>query len=790
MTEKTLKTLEYDKVLSLVSNYAILKGTKQRLLSLTPFSDIESVNVALKKTQEAYKLLFDYGVSGIEFFDEPSDEIERAEKGALLSLAELIRAARLLKASRLIRNTFTAIVDENIVHLPEIAGSLYCDQYLEKEILSKVISDEKLADDASEKLYQLRRKIKKLNEQIRERLNSYIHAGDKFLQENIVTMRGDRYVIPVKSEYRSKIKGFVHDQSSTGSTVFIEPVEVLELNNQLRVTTAEESAEVEEIIRDLSHKIGMISQKLLYNAELIRDIDEYTARATYAYKTRSTMPIINQKGIIDIKRGRHPLIDPKKVVPLDVHLGKKARYLLITGPNTGGKTVTLKLVGLLTLMATSGMFVPCHDQTTLALFDNIFVDVGDEQSIEQSLSTFSSHIKNLVEITNFVDSKSLVLIDEIGAGTDPDEGSALAQAIIEKLLKKGSYGIITTHYSRLKEFAYVSPDIINASMDFDSETFAPIYKLNIGIPGTSNAIEIASRLGLDKQITEYATSLLSENKVSFENVLREAEKTRKTAESERLELVENLNKSKEELALIEKQKQKLESDRAKLYASAKAESRRIINEKVEEADELVEKIKDILAKEEISSGDIITARTLRNKLEEKKYNMTEDEEEPLMLTKCDINKLKIGDTVYVKATGNYGVVQSINPKKEECFIAIGSMRMSVKARELFINEKMPKKKKVNTEVKVSVSPVTSFNTELNIIGKRREEAMDEVVKYLDQAVLKGVNTLRIVHGKGQKILLNAVHEILRKSPVVESFRLGKYGEGENGVTIVTLKQFK
>ena len=787
MTEKTLKTLEYDKVLSLVSNYAILKGTKQRLLSLTPFSDIESVNVALKKTQEAYKLLFDYGVSGIEFFDEPSDEIERAEKGALLSLAELIRAARLLKASRLIRNTFTAIVDENIVYLPEIAGSLYCDQYLEKEILSKVISDEKLADDASEKLYQLRRKIKKLNEQIRERLNSYIHAGDKFLQENIVTMRGDRYVIPVKSEYRSKIKGFVHDQSSTGSTVFIEPVEVLELNNQLRVATAEESAEVEEIIRDLSHKIGMISQKLLYNAELIRDIDEYTARATYAYKTRSTMPIINQKGIIDIKRGRHPLIDPKKVVPLDVHLGKKARYLLITGPNTGGKTVTLKLVGLLTLMATSGMFVPCHDQTTLALFDNIFVDVGDEQSIEQSLSTFSSHIKNLVEITNFVDSKSLVLIDEIGAGTDPDEGSALAQAIIEKLLKKGSYGIITTHYSRLKEFAYVSPDIINASMDFDSDTFAPIYKLNIGIPGTSNAIEIASRLGLDKQITEYATSLLSENKVSFENVLREAEKTRKTAESERLELVENLNKSKEELALIEKQKQKLESDRAKLYASAKAESRRIINEKVEEADELVEKIKDILAKEEISSGDIITARTLRNKLEEKKYNMTEDEEEPLMLTKCDINKLKIGDTVYVKATGNYGVVQSINPKKEECFIAIGSMRMSVKARDLFINEKLPKKKKVNTEVKVSVSPVTSFNTELNIIGKRREEAMDEVVKYLDQAVLKGVNTLRIVHGKGQKILLNAVHEILRKLPVVESFRLGKYGEGENGVTIVTLK---
>ncbi len=787
MTQKTLKTLEYDKVLNLVSGYAVLKGTKQRLVSCTPFTNINEVNVALSKTEEAYKLLFDYGVSGVDFFDEPSDEIEKASKGALLSLSELIRAARLLKSSRIIRNSFTSVVDDSIVFLPEIAASLYCDQYLEKEILAKILSDDKVADNASEKLFQLRRKIKKLNEQIREKLNSYIHAGDKYLQENIVTMRGDRYVIPVKSEYRSKIKGFVHDQSSTGSTVFIEPVEVLELNNQLRVTVVEESAEVEEIIRDLSHKIGMIADKLNYNAELIRDIDEYCARAIYAYKTKSVKPDVNEKGIIDIKRGRHPLIDAKSVVPIDVRFGKNVHYLLITGPNTGGKTVTLKLVGLFTLMAASGLFLPCADDTQVCLFKDIFCDVGDEQSIEQSLSTFSSHVKSLVEITDNVSSSSLVLIDEIGAGTDPDEGSALAQAVIDKLLSAGSYGIITTHYGRLKEYAYARSDIINASMDFDSMTFAPIYKLNIGVPGTSNAIEIAARLGLSKQITDSATSLLSEGKISFENVLREAEKTRKIAESERNELSESLKKAKDELVYIEREKQRIAIEREKLFAQAKAESRRIVNEKLDEADELVEKIKDILDKEEISSADIITARTLRNRLEEKKYNLTDNDEEPLMLKPCQIDTVKNGDKVFIKSTGSYGIVTAVNAKKSECFVAIGNMRMSVKVKDLYFSENQKNASPKKASVKVSVEPVTSFKNELNIIGKRREEAMDETIKFLDQAVMCGATELRIVHGKGQKILRQAVHEILRKSKCVLEFRLGKYGEGEDGVTIVKLK---
>ena len=788
MTDRTLVTLEYDKVLSIVSEFAILKGTKKRMLLSTPFFEKESVLYELDKTEEAYKLLFDYGTGSIEFFDEPGDEIERAEKGASLTLGELIRCARVLKASRIIRNSFSTVVDPTISILPNIAETLYCDQYLEKEILSKIISDERVADNASEKLYQLRRKIKKLNEQIREKLNYYVHSGDKYLQENIVTMRGDRYVIPVKSEHKSKIKGFVHDQSSTGSTVFIEPIEVLELNNQLRTTVIEESQEVEAIVNDLSGKIGLIAKDLLANCDKIIDIDMSCAKAVYAYKSRSTRPVIGTKGVINIKKGRHPLIAAKTVVPLDVKLGDACQFLLITGPNTGGKTVTLKLVGLFTLMAMSGLFLPMQEQGEISLFENIYCDIGDEQSIEQSLSTFSSHIKNLIEITNFANSRSLVLIDEIGAGTDPDEGSALAQSIIESLLDRGSFGIITTHYSRLKEFAYIREGMLNASMDFDNETFAPIYKLNIGVPGTSNAIEIASRLGLDSVITKQATALLSDSKISFENVLREAEKTRKMAESERLELYDKLNAAKRELLIIQQEKEKISQERAKLYAQAKAESRRIINDKVDEAEELIAKIKEILDKEEISGGDIITARTLKNKIDNKKYDLSTEDDQPIMLEPIDPTTIKNGDSVFVKSIGSYGVVDSVNAKKGECFVAVGNMRMSAKLKDLFVNKnKAQKKPQVHHQVKISRDSSVAAKDEINVIGHRREEALDKVLHFIDAAVLNNYEEVRIVHGKGQKILSSSIHAELRKHPSVKSFRFGQYGEGENGVTIVTLR---
>ena len=434
MKKKFLLSLEYDKVLNILSGFAALKGTKRQILCYVPSGKKEDAELLLKKTCEAHKLLFTYGIGGIEFYDEPGDELERAAKGSSLTLVELLRVARLLKSARIIKNSFTSVNDDEITLLPAIANCIYCDQYIEQEIFEKIISEDKVSDNASIKLFEIRKNIKRLNEQIRATLGNIIKDSSKYLQDNIVTMRGDRYVVPVKNEYRSHFKGFIHDQSATGSTVFIEPVEVLELNNRLRSATIEEQLEIEEIIRDLSHKVGLVADRLSYDGHLCEELDEFCARAEYAQKIKGVKPIVNDKGVIDIRMGRHPLIDEKSVVPVSLKLGEDCNYLLVTGPNTGGKTVTLKLVGLFCLMAMSGMYIPAAQDTRVSVFDEVFCDVGDEQSIEQNLSTFSSHIKNIVEITNFANNKSLVLIDEIGAGTDPDEGAVLAQAVIEKLL--------------------------------------------------------------------------------------------------------------------------------------------------------------------------------------------------------------------------------------------------------------------------------------------------------------------------------------------------------------------
>ena len=785
MDVKTLKTLEYDKVMNIVANYAVLKNSKRLLADMRPFSDVESVRLSLDKTEEAYKLLFDYGIGGVDYFDEPGDEIDRAEKGSSLNLGEILKVARLLKCSRVVRNSFTSVDDETIKLLPEIAENVYCDQYLEKELTSKVLTDEKLADDASPRLYQLRKKINKLNDQIRERLASFMHNESKYLQDNIVTMRGDRYVIPVKSEHRARIKGFVHDQSATGSTVFIEPIEVLELNNELKTTLIEEQNEVDEIVRDLSHKIGLIAEKIYQNVKIMTELDVCSAKAEFAYRSKSIRPFLNDKGFIDIRAGRHPLIDEKKVVPLDITLGKGYRFLLVTGPNTGGKTVTLKTCGLFCMMAATGLYLPAKDGTEVSFFNKVFADVGDEQSIEQSLSTFSSHLKNIIDITENADDASLVLVDEIGAGTDPDEGAALAQAIIERLIKVGASGIITTHYSRLKEYAYTVGEIKNASMEFDAKTFAPLYRLNVGMPGTSNAIGIAKRLGLDKELTDKATSLLSDNKVSFENVLIEAEKTRLEAKAELDELEAIKRTAKEELDRIEKEREKLEADKARFFEKAKADARRIVNEKTEEADEIVAEIKKILDKAEIDGGDVIRARTLRNKLADKKYE--EDAPTDLFSKKLlTLQTAKVGTRVFHLKTNTYSEIVSEPNKKGEVEILIGSMRVKAKIGELYyIGE--PVDTKNEGVVKVTRKVSGSVGSELNVVGMRREEALDAVDKFIDNAVLTSAETVRIVHGVGMKILSRSIHEVLRKDKRVASFKFANYGEGDMGVTIVTLK---
>lgn len=789
ISDKVLLALEFDKIQRLCAEHAVLERGKRAICEEKPASDMETANFLLKKTQEAYKLLFDYGVAGVDYFDELNDELTRAKRNSTLSMGELLRVARMLRSSRVVYNAMTAINDEEITALRALAESLYCDKYLEDEIFGKILSDDRMSDNASETLAFIRRKIKRLNEQVKERLAYYVRSQGKYLQDAIVTMRGDRYVIPVKAEFRGQVKGFIHDQSASGSTLFVEPTEVLELNNDLRTASLEEQAEIERILADLTTKTGLIASRLENNGEILCELDCAFAKATYAYRTKAVRPKTNDNGYINIPKGRHPLIDSQKVVPVSLSLGSGYNYLLITGPNTGGKTVTLKLTGLFSVMAATGYFIQAADGAYVSVFEKIFVDVGDEQSIEQNLSTFSSHMRNLIDITNNVDDKSLVLVDEMGAGTDPDEGSALARAILELLVDKKSFGIVTTHYSALKEYAFTRTDIMNASMDFDEETFAPLYRLNIGLAGSSNAIKIALRLGLSAEIADKANSFLSEKKVSFETVIREADKTRRAAEKQLEEYEVVTRESKAELDAILAERAKLEKEREKLYLNAKIESRRIVNESVEEAEDILAEIKAILDKEEIDGGDLIRARTLRNKLEEQKYKLESEAEVVPTDRPIDGEKIKTGDRIYIPSMDADGVVISVNRKKQVCDINLGDKRVNLSFSALYQPRKKTEKKKAQQQVTVKIdrSNFTAPEMQINVIGLNVDEALDKVTGFLDRAVLNNLPEVKIIHGVGLKKLSTAIHEMLRKHPHVESFRFGKYGEGEHGVTFVTIK---
>ena len=784
MEEKIIKTLEFDKVLNIVSDYCVLHKTAENVKNLCPTSVFDECRLKIAETSEAFELLYKGGVSEIEFYDDFGDALLRAQKGSTLGMGDLLKVARLLKSSRILYSSITSSNVEAEIIKSYCAG-IYVDQYLEDEIKTKILSEDTMSDNASEKLAALRKNLKKLNEQIREKLQSYVRGSNKFLQDNVITMRGDRYVVPVKSEYKGQVSGFIHDQSATGSTVFIEPTAVFELNNALRAATFEEQAEVEKILADLSHKIGIIADRLTENDRIISLIDGIYARAIYSYKNKCVEPILASDGSIVVKSGRHPLIDGNKVVPVSLSLGEKYNYLLITGPNTGGKTVTLKLTGLFCLMAMSGLFIPAVAGSKISVFDKIFCDIGDEQSIEQSLSTFSSHMKNVIKITENIDKNSLVLIDEIGAGTDPDEGSALARAIIERLIERNSKGIITTHYSALKEYAYKESRITNASMEFDPVTFKPLYKINIGLPGTSNAIEISKMLGLSDDLTKRATELVGKEKTSFENVLKEAEKTRQECKSLKAEIEEIKAKEVAALAEIDKTRDKLNAEKEKFYAQAKAESRRLVNEKLEEADDIINEIKILFDKEELTSGDLIKARTLRNKLEDKKYSLEDVEEKLVNYKPVDPDELKEGDKVYYKNIDGVCTVHAVNRKKGEAEIFMGSLRMKAPFDKLSVVSTKVDAGKTTVSLKREITP--SVKTEINVIGYNVPDALEEVSRFLDASILSNLEEVKIIHGKGMKILSSAIHDYLRKNKQVVSFRFGKYGEGEHGVTFVKLK---
>ena len=799
MNTKAIEKTELNKILSIVSGYAVTEGGKARVLDLHPATDVETTRKRLKITEESLTILFTHGIAKIEYFSPFSDELERAKKGSPLTCGELLKAENLLRSTRIAYKGISGVNDESLSGLKALADNLYFDENLEEDIRTKILSDTEVSDYASDKLYSLRREIRLLNERIRTRLSEYLSGTEgKYLQDAIVTMRNNRYVLPVRAEYKRSIKGFIHDRSSSGATFFIEPEEVLEMNNELRSLTIDEKEEVERILGELSRRVGFMGDELQKDVEILEELDCAYARAEYAYKLSCVMPTVNADGVVDIDHGRHPLIDRKKVVPVSVSLGKDYRFLLISGPNTGGKTVTLKMVGLFCMMATCGLFIPAK-RATVSVFKEIYCDIGDSQSIEENLSTFSSHITNIIGIVNEVDKDSLVLIDELGGGTDPDEGQALAKAVVSHLLDSGCAGVVTTHYTALKEFAFERKGIENACMEFDSDTLRPLYAMRIGLPGSSNALGISKRLGLKESILQDALNNLSEGAQKFENIVRSAEESRVKAE----EVLRETNRLKaewqEKIREVELESQRLKKEKEKLFASARAESRRIINERTADAEEILREIEEIFAKESLREADLIKARTLKNKLGDKAYENDEDEFVPKYedVKPCQI---KIGQTVYVKNIGREGVVQNLRQAKGEAEILCGSMKIRSKISDLSVliptqtAQTTVKKPKWQTranddkvQVKKSISPKPAPSLELNVIGLTVMEAVPEVEAFIDSAVMANLEEVRVVHGVGTGKLRAGIHDFLRTHKNVESYRLGKYGEGETGVTIVKIK---
>ena len=801
MNQRAIEKTELNKILAIAAEYATLEGGKVRLLKTQPTPNAKEAKMRLKITEEARDLLFTHGVCKVEYFPPFSDEIGRAKKGSALSCGELLKLENLLRSARIAFTSINGVADDTLVCMKELANRLYFDAALEEDIRTKILNDSEVSDYASDKLYSVRREIRLLNERIRSRLSEYLTGNEgKYLQDGIVTMRDNRYVLPVRAEYKRNIKGFIHDRSASGATFFIEPEEVLEMNNELRSLAIDEKEEVERILGELSRRAGFIGDELLTDMEVLEEIDCAYARAEYAYKLACVKPEINDQGLISIDMGRHPLIDRKKVVPVSLSLGKEYRFLLISGPNTGGKTVTLKMVGLFCMMAMCGVFVPAK-RATVSVFDEIYCDVGDAQSIEESLSTFSSHITNIIHIVNNANAKSLVLIDELGGGTDPDEGQALAKAIVSHLLKTGCAGVVTTHYTALKEFAFEAKGIENACMEFDADTLQPLYVIRIGLPGSSNALGISRRLGLKESILNEALENLSEGAQKFENIVRSAEESRVKAEETLLESNRLKAEWQEKIRALEIEKEKLQREKEKLFTGAKAESRRIINERTAEAEELLEEIEAVFAKENISQADLIKARTLKNRLADKAFDSESEEISRPQYKQATEKDLKIGSKVYVKNINQEGVIQSIRLPKKEAEVLCGSIRVRSKFSDLAVviggetaqtvKKKPPqgwqKKATEKVEVKKSLQEKPLPSLEINVIGLTVHEALPDVEAFIDAAVISNLEEVRIVHGVGTGKLRAGIHDFLRTHKNVAEYRLGKYGEGETGVTIVKIK---
>ena len=786
--KKVYKKLELDAILTSVAAHAVSDVAKRQIINTEPSNDIAAVRRLLEETSEACRNISVYNIIPEFSFDSVAVIADKAKILSTLSMAELLCVMRLLRVSRLVMSALTSVDDESITILPCMARGIFCDRKLEDDIDFAILSEDMMNDRASSHLYSIRQSIKRANEEVKNKLQQYIKSAQyqKYLQDAIITVREDRYVIPVKQEYRGYIKGLVHDVSGSGATLFVEPVEIVNLNNQIKILLKEEAAEIDRILREFTARVGEISGALVENEKIVASLDAIYARAHYADEIRGTVPKINARGYINIKKGRHPLIDKNKVVPVSISLGKTFDILVVTGPNTGGKTVSLKSVGLFVLMAGCGLFLPCEEESEISLFDEIYCDIGDEQSIEQSLSTFSGHMTNIADILKNITPNSLILFDELGAGTEPNEGAALALAITEYILSVKAKAIITTHYTQLKEFSLVTDRVENASMEFDLTTFAPTYKLVVGVPGSSNAIQIAKRLGIGDDIIENAKSKLSAEKVSFENVLQRAEKLRQQYENTNEEIAEMKRSLAKELETAKNQNKILASEREQLLKNSKAEAKRIVQETTEESKRLLDELKKIIRRYNADESILFELRSKIKKFGDKKYE--NDENIPNFSRPIEFDSIKVGDYVFVKKLNATGKVLSKNESKKKLEVAVGAMKISASANDLAealkTAEDIGQTKTVSVKTNIAAKTLTN---EINLIGQTVDEALVNLDAFIDSCLVASINEIRIIHGRGTGALMKGVQDHLKKHAHVAEFRLGAYGEGDRGVTIAKLK---
>lgn len=783
--DATLNKLEYNKIIKNLGGYCKTYLGKNLCEQLVPNFSYEQVDVLLNETKQADTLLHQKGIPPFYETEELEKYIKVLESNQTLSIKGLLNFAVLLKMCRELKEYFYDDSSVTFEYLEKYFSFLYSNPSIEKNIFDKIIDENTVADNASSKLASLRRNRKNFEQEVKDKLNGFIHSSTyaKYIMEPIVTIRNNRYVIPVKEEYRSYIKGFIHDTSSSGSTLYIEPTSIFELNNKINHIKIEEDIEIERILQILSSSLYEYVDQLKNNLALIASIDLIFAKANFGIDSFGIIPVLNNNKYIDLYKAKHPLIDKDKVVPIDISLGKSYVSLLITGPNTGGKTVALKTVGLLLLMAYSGIPIPCSESSSISVFSHIFADIGDEQSIQESLSTFSAHIKNIVEITNITDNNSLVLLDELGSGTDPLEGAALAISILSYLKDIGSIVCCTTHYQELKEYALITDGFENASFEFDIENLKPTYKLLVGIPGKSNAFAISKRLGLNEQILNVANSHLKDDKIPIEELLKSIYDNKLEIEKQKEETEKNLRQIELLRKSLEQKQDDVLEKRAQLLEDAKLEARDILLSAKEEATEIIHELN--------SSSDIKQANNLRNKLNDKlkainSIHYTEQNNSFEALAESDV---KDGLNVYIASLGSNGYIvgNKIN-KSNEVQVQVGNMKMNIKLSDL--RKSLTNSVKVKESGKVTTNKESKAKTvspEINVIGQNVDEAIYVIDKYLDNCASANISPVRIVHGKGTGKLREGIHSFLKKNPHVKSFRIGTFGEGEMGVTVVEIK---